>query len=120
MSPRPNPLPRLHRWRTNVVQIPFLTVVTVVCASCSLLVSLFDKSGRIQHRIARLWARILVWGAGCSLQIRGAENLRKSPVAVYASNHTSYMDTPVIFALPVSHPGEEGTLAYRIHRMVLG
>ena len=98
MSPRPNPLPRLHRWRTNVVQIPFLTVVTVVCASCSLLVSLFDKSGRIQHRIARLWARILVWGAGCSLQIRGAENLRKSPVAVYASNHTSYMDTPVIFA----------------------
>jgi 1-acyl-sn-glycerol-3-phosphate acyltransferase len=73
-------------------------VVTVVCASCSLLVSLFDKSGRIQHRIARLWARILVWGAGCSLQIRGAENLRKSPVAVYASNHTSYMDTPVIFA----------------------
>jgi 1-acyl-sn-glycerol-3-phosphate acyltransferase len=98
VSPRPNPLPRLHRWRTNVVQIPFLTVVTVVCASCSLLVSLFDKSGRIQHRIARLWARILVWGAGCSLQIRGAENLRKSPVAVYASNHTSYMDTPVIFA----------------------
>ena len=30
--------------------------------------------------------------------MRGAENLRKHPVAVYASNHTSYMDTPVIFA----------------------
>jgi 1-acyl-sn-glycerol-3-phosphate acyltransferase len=29
------------------------------------------------------------------------ENLRSRPVAVYASNHTSYMDTPVIFgALP--------------------
>ena len=26
------------------------------------------------------------------------ENLRSHPVAVYASNHTSYMDTPVIFA----------------------
>ena len=40
----------------------------------------------------------LVWLSGCSLTVRGAENLRKHPVAVYASNHTSYMDTPVIFA----------------------
>jgi 1-acyl-sn-glycerol-3-phosphate acyltransferase len=98
VSARPNPLPRLHRWRTNAIQIPFMTVVTVVCATTSLLVSLADKSGRVQHNIARVWARILVWATGCSLQIRGAENLRKSPVAVYASNHTSYMDTPVIFA----------------------
>jgi 1-acyl-sn-glycerol-3-phosphate acyltransferase len=36
--------------------------------------------------------------SGCSLTVRGLENLRKYPVAVYASNHTSYMDTPVIFA----------------------
>jgi 1-acyl-sn-glycerol-3-phosphate acyltransferase len=28
----------------------------------------------------------------------GAENLRQHPVAVYACNHTSYMDVPVIFA----------------------
>ncbi len=98
MSPRPNPMPRFHRWRTNLIQIPALTVVTVVCASLALLVSLIDKGGRVQHRIARLWARMLVWGAGCSLTIRGAENLRRCPVAVYASNHTSYMDTPVIFA----------------------
>jgi 1-acyl-sn-glycerol-3-phosphate acyltransferase len=98
VSARPNPLPWLHRWRTNAIQIPFLTTVTVVCGSLSLFVSLFDKSGRLQHGIAHVWARILVWGAGCSLTIRGAENLRKSPVAVYASNHTSYMDTPVIFA----------------------
>jgi 1-acyl-sn-glycerol-3-phosphate acyltransferase len=40
----------------------------------------------------------MVFLSGCSLTIRGAENLRKAPVAVYASNHTSYMDTPVIFA----------------------
>lgn len=101
MSTRPNPLPRVHRWRTNVIQIPFLTVVTVCCASLSLLLSLIDKSGRIQHRIARVWARTLVWGAGCTMTIHGAENLHKHPVAVYASNHTSYMDTPVIFsALP--------------------
>lgn len=63
-----------------------------------MLVSLVDKSGRVQHRIAHLWARALVWGSGCSLTVRGAENLRKHTVAVFAANHTSYMDTPVIFA----------------------
>jgi len=39
-----------------------------------------------------------VFFSGCSLTIRGAENLHKHSVAVYASNHTSYMDTPVVFA----------------------
>jgi 1-acyl-sn-glycerol-3-phosphate acyltransferase len=101
MSTRPNPLPRLYRWRTNLVQIPLLTMITVVCGSLSLLVSLVEKSGRIQHRIARFWARSLVLGSSCSIRVRGMENLRSQPVAVYASNHTSYMDTPVIFgALP--------------------
>ena len=101
MSSRPNPLPRLYRWQTNVIQLPLLTLITVVCGSVSLLVSFLEKNGRIQHRIARFWARSVVRGTGCSIAVRGMERLRSQPVAVYASNHTSYMDTPVIFgALP--------------------
>jgi 1-acyl-sn-glycerol-3-phosphate acyltransferase len=99
VSPRPNsPLPRLHRWRTNAFHIPLMAVSTILCGSVSLLISLVDKRGRAQHRIARFWARTLVFFAGCSLKVNGMENLRKHPVAVYASNHTSYMDTPVVFA----------------------
>jgi len=98
MSARPNPLPRLYRWRTNLLHIPLMTVATVVCGSLSLLVSVADKNGRTQHRIARFWARTVVFFTGCSLNVRGIENLRKHPVAVYAANHTSYMDTPVVFA----------------------
>jgi 1-acyl-sn-glycerol-3-phosphate acyltransferase len=75
-----------------------MTVITVACGSLSLLLSFVDKGGRIQHTIARVWARGLVWATGCSLRVVGAENLIRHPVAVYASNHTSYMDTPVIFA----------------------
>jgi len=98
---RPNPLPRLYRWRTNLVHIPVMALMTAVCGSISLLVSYADKNGRWQQRIARFWARGLLWGCGCSLTVRGAKNLTKCPVAVYASNHTSYMDTPVVFgALP--------------------
>ena len=98
MSRRPNPLPWLYCWRTNLIHIPVMTVITIVTGSLALIFSLFDESGRLQHGCARVWARGLVWGAGCSLTVRGAENLGKYPVAVYASNHTSYMDTPVVFA----------------------
>jgi 1-acyl-sn-glycerol-3-phosphate acyltransferase len=98
LSTRPNPLPRLYRWRTNVLHIPLMTAATVICGSLSLLVSIADRHGSAQHRIARFWARTLIFFTGCSLIVRGAENLRNRPVAVYASNHTSYMDTPVVFA----------------------
>jgi 1-acyl-sn-glycerol-3-phosphate acyltransferase len=94
----PDPLPRLYRWRTNVLQAPLFFIYTAACGSLSLFVSLFEKSGRIQHRIARIWARGGVKISGARLVVTGAENLRKVPVAVYAANHTSYMDTPVIFS----------------------
>jgi 1-acyl-sn-glycerol-3-phosphate acyltransferase len=99
MSPRPDPIPRLYRWRTNLIHIPLMTLATAFFGSACLIVSLFDKNGRAQHRVARIWARAAVFFAGCSLNVCGAENLRKHPVAVYASNHTSYMDTPVVFAI---------------------
>jgi 1-acyl-sn-glycerol-3-phosphate acyltransferase len=98
MSPRPNPLPRFYRWRTNALQAPLLLVVTAICATAALVVSLADKKGRAQHGIARFWARSAVRISLSTLKVEGAENFHKHPVAVYASNHTSYMDTPVIFA----------------------
>jgi 1-acyl-sn-glycerol-3-phosphate acyltransferase len=98
MSRRPNPLPWYFRWRTNLIQTPVFALVTIICGSLALLVSLVDKGGRTPHRIARVWARLCVWISASKLTVRGAENLRKCPVAVYASNHTSYMDIPVLFA----------------------
>src|SRR5580692_6254813 len=98
MTRPPSPLPRLYRWRTNLIQGPLFFLWTALCGSLSLMVSLFEKSGRIQHDIAHRWARGSVFLSGARLTVHGAENLRKHPVAVYAANHTSYMDTPVIFA----------------------
>jgi 1-acyl-sn-glycerol-3-phosphate acyltransferase len=98
MSRPPSPLPRLYRWRTNLIQAPLFLVVTAICASLSLLVSLIDRTGRAQHRIASRWGKLCIWCAGSSLEVRGLEHLRTHPVAVYAANHTSYMDTPVVFA----------------------
>jgi 1-acyl-sn-glycerol-3-phosphate acyltransferase len=78
-----------------------MLVLTAVCASTAFLVSVVDKRGRMQHRIAHFWGRNFVRLSLSRLRIEGEENFHKFPVAVYVSNHTSYMDTPVIFgALP--------------------
>lgn len=98
MSRPPDPLPRLYRWRTNVIQAPGFFISTAIFGTVSLAVSLFDKTGRAQHRIARMWARSCVMISGCRLTVRGRGNITRYPVAVFASNHTSYMDTPVVFA----------------------
>jgi 1-acyl-sn-glycerol-3-phosphate acyltransferase len=98
MSARPDPMPRLYRWRSNIIQVPLFLLATGFFGSLALLASLVAKTGRTQHRIARVWASACVRISGSRLIIHGVENLRKSPVAVYAANHTSYMDTPVIFS----------------------
>jgi 1-acyl-sn-glycerol-3-phosphate acyltransferase len=98
MRRRPNPVPWFYRWRTNLIQTPALSVATGIFGSIALLLSLVDKSGRAQHRVAQAWARACVWLSGSRITVRGAERLARHPVAVYAANHTSYMDTPVVFA----------------------
>jgi 1-acyl-sn-glycerol-3-phosphate acyltransferase len=89
---------RWHRWRTNIIQAPLVFLATGLCGTAALIASVFAKTGRTQHRIARVWARACLAAAGGSLTIRGLENLPNPRAAVYASNHTSYMDIPVVFS----------------------
>jgi hypothetical protein len=71
---------------------------TAVCGSLALLVSLVDKKGNVQHRIARSGREAASGLSGSRLTVRGDRESAQVPGCVYASNHTSYMDTPVIFA----------------------
>jgi len=98
LGPRPDPLPLSNRLLSFLLQAPIFFTSTGIFGSLSLMASLFERDGKLQHRIAQAWARTSVLVSGCPLTILGAENLRKHPVAVYACNHLSYMDTPVIFA----------------------
>jgi 1-acyl-sn-glycerol-3-phosphate acyltransferase len=100
-SPLLPPLGLAARLRSNLIQTPVFAVTTGCFGLVSLFVSLFEKNGRMQHAIAQRWAKIMVRIAGSRLTIVGGQYLGQHPVAVYASNHLSYMDTPVLFgALP--------------------
>jgi len=91
-------MPRWLRWRTNILQAPFLFLATGFFGTLALISSLFAKTGRTQHRIARVWARACLLASGGSVSVRGLENLPDPRTAVYAANHTSYMDIPVVFS----------------------
>ena len=75
---------------------------TIVHGSISLAVSFFDKTGSVQNRIAQRWARSLLWIGGVAVTVEGLDRVDPAGSYVIASNHLSYMDTPVVLAnIPV-------------------
>lgn len=98
LGPRPRRLPLARRLLSNCLQAPVFFVSTAFFGSLSLAASLFEKDGKWQHRIAQAWAKASVAISSCPVTVIGVENLQKYPVAVYACNHLSYMDTPVVFS----------------------
>ena len=83
---------------SNVIQAPLFFSATAAFGTASLLASLTEKDGRRQHRIARAWAKSSLAIARSPIHVIGLDILHNHPVAVYACNHLSYMDTPAIFA----------------------
>jgi 1-acyl-sn-glycerol-3-phosphate acyltransferase len=91
-------IPAHLRYLTLFVFIPLMALVTAGFGCVSLICGLWDRSGRQQHLVARAWAAVILRCALSPVRIVGVEKLRSYPVAVYASNHLSYMDTPALFA----------------------
>jgi len=87
-----------RRWVNYVVFIPLLALATSFFGTLSLVCGVWDKSGRQQHAIASVWARVLLRIAMSPVKLEHAERLSVGGAAVYASNHLSYYDTPVLFA----------------------
>jgi 1-acyl-sn-glycerol-3-phosphate acyltransferase len=86
------------RWLSYLLLVPLVGVATAAFGCVSLICGLWDKSGRQQHAIARVWARTLLVISFSPVKIVGRQKLHVHETAVYASNHLSYMDTPVLFA----------------------
>jgi 1-acyl-sn-glycerol-3-phosphate acyltransferase len=77
--------------------MPLIALATAFFGCISLVAGLWDRSGRQQHAIARMWARTLLLLSLSRVRSVGFERL-PTDTAVYCSNHLSYYDTPVLFA----------------------
>jgi 1-acyl-sn-glycerol-3-phosphate acyltransferase len=90
------------RLRSYFVFVPVAYLCTGVMGSLSLLSSLFDRDGRVQHWFAHTWAKMILKILGVRVKQRGLENVNYSQPAVYAANHLSALDIPVLYAtLPI-------------------
>jgi 1-acyl-sn-glycerol-3-phosphate acyltransferase len=62
----------------------------------SALCGLVDRSGHVPWRLAREWGRLVLRTWGVRVEVRGAEHAPSGP-AVYAANHASALDIPLLF-----------------------
>ena len=80
-----------------------LAAITSFMGFLSLLSSLADSRGRLQHAVARAWGRMLMAVFLVDVRLIGAESLVQDEPQVIASNHFSLLDTPLMFGfLPLS------------------
>jgi 1-acyl-sn-glycerol-3-phosphate acyltransferase len=96
VQPAQPPLSLTGRLSSNLARSPLFFFFTGFFGCMSLAASCVEKDGQWQHTMARQWARTSLWAAGAPVTVIGRENLL--PLAIYTSNHTSFMDTPVVFS----------------------
>ncbi|MGH9559631.1 MAG: lysophospholipid acyltransferase family protein [Bryobacteraceae bacterium] len=88
-------------WSVAVV-IPLIAISTIVCGAISVIASFFEKTGRAQIAMARFWARSCLLLGRVRVSVDGLDKIDRKASYVFAANHLSYMDTPVVLsAIPV-------------------
>ncbi len=92
----------MRRLRGALFADPAIILATIFFGTISLIVSFFDRTGAIQIRVARRWARTLLRVSGVRVRVEGLDLIDPGASYVFISNHLSYMDTPVVLAcIPV-------------------
>jgi 1-acyl-sn-glycerol-3-phosphate acyltransferase len=85
-------------WARSIFVFDVLIYIyTFVLGTLSLLSSLFDREGRIQHGLARLWSWLILHTIFCPVKITGLDRLDRSRPHVLAANHISALDIPLLY-----------------------
>jgi 1-acyl-sn-glycerol-3-phosphate acyltransferase len=75
---------------------PLIYLYTVFMGTLSLLSSLLDRDGTVQHWFARTWSWMILKTIFSPVEVIGRENIPSEP-AVYAANHSSAIDIPLVY-----------------------
>jgi len=93
---------------------PIIFLVTVILEPFCLLAVLLDRSGRAQHALVRWWARILL-KLLAPVTVEGLERIDPTRPRLYAANHLSALDIPLIYAyLPFTFRIMAHRLVFRV------
>ncbi len=87
----------LSRLRSYFIYDPLIWGYTLILGVISLTCSLFDTSGRIQHNFAKLWSWLIMKTILSPVTIAGLDKIDTTKPFVYAVNHSSALDIPVLY-----------------------
>ena len=78
-----------------------VVVVTIPCATATIVVAIFKSNARVIDSFIRFWAGAIVWAAGIDLRSENIERSDRNQRYIIVANHYSYFDIPCIFvAIP--------------------
>jgi 1-acyl-sn-glycerol-3-phosphate acyltransferase len=90
-----------HGWpsrlRSYFILAPLIWAYTVVLGTVSLVCSLVDRDGSIQHKFARLWSKLVMKTILSPVEVTGATSSDNSKPKVYAVTHASALDIPILY-----------------------
>lgn len=88
----------LSRLRSYFFYDPLIWFYTVAFGLSSIPFGFFDKDGRILHAFARTWSKLILKTIFSPVRITGLDKIDTSRTHVYAVNHASALDIPVLYA----------------------
>lgn len=85
-------------WARSIFVLDLLIYLyTAVLGILSLISSLLDRNGRIQHGFARLWSWLILKTTLSPTSVIGFDRLDRSRTYVFAVNHVSALDIPMLY-----------------------
>jgi 1-acyl-sn-glycerol-3-phosphate acyltransferase len=87
----------LSRLRSYLILDPLIWLYTLVMGVLALPGGLFDRSGRRLHWFSRAWSWLIVKTIFSPVRVTGLDKIDRSKPHVYAVNHASAMDIPVLY-----------------------
>ncbi|MCS7024106.1 MAG: 1-acyl-sn-glycerol-3-phosphate acyltransferase [Bryobacteraceae bacterium] len=88
---------QLALYRSLLITIPACFAWTAILCTLSFLIMPFAKP-ETHTRLWRYWARSMLWLCGARVKVFGLENLVPGQHYIFASNHLSLIDSPVLVA----------------------
>lgn len=88
----------LSRMRSYLIFDPLIWMYTIVLGIISIPISLSGQKERILHGFARFWSKLIMKTIGSPVNVIGMEKLDKTKSYIYAVNHASALDIPVLYA----------------------
>src|SRR5438874_13424590 len=87
----------MSRLRSYLIFDPLIWLYTVVLGIISVPCSIFGNTEGILHAFARFWSKVIMKTIVSPVKVTGLEKIDTSKPYVYAVNHGSALDIPVLY-----------------------